>query len=95
MTAQELHSQPHPELHRELADLVVEASDGQISAAEALAEEPEPLGLLGLTSLGFVRLIQAVESRYGVVVEMDDDLSALDTVPALADYLRERGAGGA
>jgi acyl carrier protein len=83
---------PHPALHRELADLVVEASDGQISAEEALAEQPEPLGLLGLTSLGFVRLIQAVEGRYGVVVEMDDDLSALDTVPALADYLRERGA---
>lgn len=82
----------HPELHRELAALVVEASDGQISAAEALAEQPEPLGLLGLTSLGFVRLIQAVEVRYGVVVEMDDDLSALDTVPALANYLRERGA---
>ncbi|UWE08024.1 phosphopantetheine-binding protein [Actinacidiphila bryophytorum] len=96
MTAAELHSHPDPHLplHRELADLVVEASDGQISAAEALEDEPEPLGLLGLTSLGFVRLIQAVESRYGVVVEMDDDLSALDTVPALADYLRERGAGG-
>ncbi|SHM91286.1 phosphopantetheine-binding protein [Actinacidiphila paucisporea] len=82
---------PYPELHRELADLVVEAADGQISAEEALADEPEPLGLLGLTSLGFVRLIQAIEGRYGVVVEMDDDLSALDTVPALADYLRERG----
>ena len=88
--------QPHPELHRELADLVVEASDGQISAAEALAEEPEPLGLLGLTSLGFVRLIQAVESRYGVVVEMDDDLSDLEHgALLLADCLRERGAGGA
>ncbi|MFG1811488.1 phosphopantetheine-binding protein [Streptomyces sp. NPDC049040] len=91
MTAPELHPDPHPELHRELADLVVEASDGQITPGEALAEQPEPLGLLGLTSLGFVRLIQAVESRYGVVVEMDDDLSALDTVPALAGYLRERG----
>jgi acyl carrier protein len=79
-----------PELHRDLAILVVEASDGQISATEAVAE-PESLGLLGLTSLGFVRLIQAVEGRYGVAVELDDDLSALVTVPALADYLRERG----
>lgn len=81
----------HPELARELAALVVEASDGQITAADALAEPPEPLGLLGLTSLGFVRLIQSVEGRYGVAVEMDDDLSALDTVPALAAYLNERG----
>ncbi|NUS11114.1 MAG: acyl carrier protein [Streptomyces sp.] len=82
---------PRPGLHQELAELVAEASDGQISTEDALAE-PESLGMLGLTSLGFVRLIQAVEGRYGVVVETDDDLSALDTVPALADYLRERGA---
>lgn len=80
-----------PPLHRELAALVVEASGEQISAADALAQPPEPLGMLGLTSLGFVRLIQAVESRYGVAVEMDDDLSELDTVPALADYLSARG----
>ncbi|MGI5149773.1 phosphopantetheine-binding protein [Plantactinospora sp. CA-294935] len=61
-----------------------------MSAADALAE-PESLGLLGRTSIGYVRLIQAVEHRYGVVVEPDDDISGLDTVPALADYLRERG----
>ncbi|MEQ4304753.1 acyl carrier protein [Plantactinospora sp. B6F1] len=79
-----------PDLRRDLATLVVEASDGQISAADALTEA-ESLGLLGLTSIGHVRLIQAVEQRYGVVVEPDDDVSALDTVPALADYLRERG----
>lgn len=79
-----------PDLHHDLATLVVEASDGQISAAEALAE-PESLGLLGLTSIGYVRLIQAVERRYGVAVEPDDDISALDTVHALAQYLREQG----
>jgi acyl carrier protein len=38
-----------------------------------------------------VRLIQAVERRYGVTVEPDDDITALDTVHALAEYLRERG----
>lgn len=78
------------DLHDDLALLIAEASDGQISAAQALAE-PVPLGLLGLTSLGYVRLIQAVERRYGVAVEPDDDLAALDTVEALVEYLRERG----
>ncbi|MGW5354038.1 phosphopantetheine-binding protein [Streptomyces sp. NPDC004031] len=82
---------PDSGLHHELAALVAEASDGLISAEEAL-EEPESLGLLGLTSLGFVRLIQAVELRYGVAVGTDDDLTALDTVPALAEYLRAQGA---
>lgn len=78
------------DLHHDLAALVVEASDGQISAAEALAE-PESLGLLGLTSMGYVRLFQAVERRYGVAIEPDDDLTALDTVPALAAFLHDQG----
>jgi acyl carrier protein len=74
------------DIHQELAALVVEASDGQISIVEALAES-ESLGLLGLTSMGYVRLIQAIEHRYGVTVEPDEDLSTLDTIPALAKYL--------
>jgi acyl carrier protein len=77
------------DLHHDVASLVAEASDGQITAAEAL-DEHESLGLLGLTSIGYVRLIQAVERRYGVAVEPDDDISALDTVDALVGYLRER-----
>lgn len=79
-----------PELRHDLATLVAEVSDDQISAADALAE-PESLALLGLTSIAHVRLIQSVERRYGVVVEPDDDPTALDTVDALAAYLRERG----
>lgn len=79
-----------PDLHHDLATLVAEASDGLIGAAEALAE-PESLGLLGLTSMGYVRLFQAVEHRYGIVVEPDDAIVTLDTVPALAEYLREQG----
>jgi acyl carrier protein len=81
-----------PDLRQDLAALVAEASDGQITAAEALAE-PESLGLLGLTSMGHVRLIQAVERRYGVAVEPDEDVSSLDTVQALAEYLHTRGTG--
>ncbi|NUP54027.1 MAG: acyl carrier protein [Catenulispora sp.] len=79
-----------PDLRHDLAELVAAASDDQISAADALAE-PESLALLGLTSIGQVRLIQAVERRFGVAVEPDDDLTQLDTVEALAGYLRERG----
>mgnify|MGYP001097420932 CR=1 FL=1 len=79
-----------PDLHHQLAALVAEASDEQISAAEALAES-ESLGLLGLTSIGHVRLIQAVERRFGVVIEPDDDITGLDTVEALAAFLQERG----
>ncbi|NUR26585.1 MAG: acyl carrier protein [Catenulispora sp.] len=82
----------HPDLHHRLAGLVAEASDDQITPAEALAE-PESLALLGLTSIGHVRLIQAVERHFGVVIEPDDDITGLDTVDALAGFLRERGVG--
>jgi acyl carrier protein len=78
------------DVRHDLAALVTEASDGQISTADALAE-PESLALLGLTSMGQVRLIQAVERRYGIAVEPDDDPAAFDTVAGLAAYLRERG----
>jgi acyl carrier protein len=78
------------DLQQDLAALVAQASDGQITVADALAE-PESLGQLGLTSIGYVRLIQAVELRYGVTVEPDDDISTLDTVRALAEYLRGQG----
>ena len=81
-----------PDPRADLAALVAEASDGQITAAEALAET-ESLALLGLTSMGYVRLIGAVERRFGVAVEPDDDITGLDTVGALADYLRERASG--
>ncbi|MBV1856196.1 phosphopantetheine-binding protein [Catellatospora tritici] len=73
-----------------LAELVAQASEGAVTAAEALAE-PRSLGLLGLTSLGFLRLINAVERSYGVALDLDDDVSYLDTIASLAAHLRERG----
>ncbi|GHJ47709.1 hypothetical protein Cs7R123_50510 [Catellatospora sp. TT07R-123] len=77
-------------LETELAELVAQAGEGAVTAAQALAE-PTSLGLLGLTSLGFLRLIHAVERRYGVALDLDDDVSYLDTVGSLAAHLRERG----
>ncbi|GAB4055871.1 phosphopantetheine-binding protein [Catellatospora paridis] len=77
-------------LEADLAMLVAQASEGVITAADALAER-ESLGLLGLTSLGFLRLIHAVERGYGVVLDLDDDVSFMDTVASLAAHLREQG----
>ncbi|CAG7601776.1 acyl carrier protein [Actinacidiphila bryophytorum] len=66
-----------------LAELVAEASDGAITAAQALSTRL-PLTDLGLTSLSRMRLIDAVEDEYGVDIELDgagwdlvDDLDAL------------------
>ncbi|GAA1369718.1 phosphopantetheine-binding protein [Catellatospora chokoriensis] len=77
-------------LEADLAALVAQASEGGITATDALAEQ-ESLGLLGLTSLGFLRLIHAVERGYGVVLDLDDDVSFMDTVASLAAHLRAQG----
>ncbi|UWE12567.1 acyl carrier protein [Actinacidiphila bryophytorum] len=68
---------------RRLAELVAEASDGAITADQALTTRL-PLTDLGLTSLSRMRLIDAVEDEYGVDIELDgagwdlvDDLDAL------------------
>ena len=77
-------------LRERLAELVAQASDGEISAAEALAE-PRSLTMLGLTSLGHLRLIDAVEREFAVALDADGGTAYLETVERLAGRLA--GAG--
>lgn len=58
------------ELRHQIARLVAEATDGAVPAAEALTST-EPLHDLGLDSLGWLRLIDAVESAYGTDLDQD------------------------
>lgn len=66
-----------------LAELVEQASDGEIAAAEARTAGVR-LSVLGLTSLARMRLIDAVEAEYGIEIDLGargfdlvDDLDAL------------------
>ncbi|MGI5274224.1 acyl carrier protein [Nonomuraea sp. CA-218870] len=76
------------DLERRLADLVAAVSDGEISAEEALAGE-HSLSALGLTSLAWIRLIDAIEDDFGVDVDLGGDLSAFDHVDALAAHVSD------
>lgn len=70
-----------------LAQLVAESSDGAISTDQALTTR-SPLSDLGLTSLGRMRLIDAVEDEYGVEIDLDGDgWSLLDDLDALTAHL--------
>ena len=73
-------------LRERLAELVAQASEGEITAAEALAEN-DSLTVLGLTSLGHLRLIDAVEREFGVPLDPDGSMAYLETVDRLADHL--------
>ncbi|GAA4564921.1 acyl carrier protein [Planotetraspora kaengkrachanensis] len=73
-------------LKERLAQLVSEACDGEITAAEALSATV-PLSYLGVTSLAQMRLIDALEREYDIEIDLADDVTFLDSVDGLAAWV--------
>lgn len=71
-------------IRRVLADMIAEASDGEVSAEQALAGD-HSLAALGLTSLAQIRLIDAIEDTFGV--DLGTDMPSFDSLEALASHL--------
>ncbi|MFC6410005.1 acyl carrier protein [Planobispora longispora] len=72
-----------PALRERLAALVAWASDGTVTAAEALAATV-PLSALGVTSLAQMRLIDAVEREFGIEFDFSDgEVDVLNDLGAL------------
>jgi acyl carrier protein len=69
-----------------LARMIADASDGAVTAEQALAGN-HSLAALGLTSLALLRLIDAIEDAFGVDLDLGADSSSFDSVGALADHL--------
>lgn len=67
-----------------LADMIADASDGEVSAAQALAGD-HSLAALGLTSLALIRLIDAIEDTFGV--DLGTDMPSFDRFDTLANHL--------
>jgi acyl carrier protein len=78
-----------PGLRHELAKIVERASDGDVSATDALVAGAS-LHALGFTSLGYLRLMDEVEMRYGMALDLGAGGAQLDTVDGIAARL----AGG-
>ncbi|MEV7007977.1 acyl carrier protein [Streptosporangium sp. NPDC051022] len=77
-----------------LAEMVASASDGAVTAEEALSATV-PLSALGITSLAQMRLIDAVETEFGIEIDLSGDgLDLLDDLGALERYIAgARGSG--
>lgn len=78
-------------VRQRIAELMHQATDGRVSPAEALMDGAS-LSALGLDSLGFLRLIDAVEMEYGVEIDLDGAGPRLDTMDDLIARLPQGGA---
>ncbi|MFJ8581031.1 acyl carrier protein [Micromonospora sp. NPDC093277] len=72
--------------------LVVTASEGTVAGPDLAAEETR-LTELGLTSLSYLRLIDAIENEFGVYIDLEEADGKLGTVRELADYVSAQGGG--
>lgn len=77
------------ELRRGLAQLIVNASDGAVDLEQVLNCEG-PLFSLGMSSLGYVRVMDAMESEMGVYIDFVEWWSG--TLDALAQLVYSRSA---
>jgi acyl carrier protein len=78
-------------LRQQVAEVIAAASDGQVPLDAALAGEA-PLTSMGLSSLGFVRLVDALDERYGVP-GLDAALWEADAVDRVVERILAAHAG--
>ncbi|MGK5671259.1 phosphopantetheine-binding protein [Micromonospora sp. URMC 106] len=81
------------DLRERIAELVSEATAGEVAAADVLAGGS--MVALGVDSLGLLRLVDAIELEYGVEVELNGPGRPLDTLDDLVALVGAAGAGGA
>ncbi|MET7996128.1 acyl carrier protein [Amycolatopsis sp. NPDC005232] len=79
------------EMYTSVANLVAESSDGVMTAADA-TRPGHTLVELGLSSLAYLRLIDAIENRYGVYIDLEEAAGKLGTVEQIVDYMVSQGA---
>lgn len=73
-----------------VADLVATATDGLIDSPSARASA-RTFAEHGMSSLSFLRLVDALEITYGIEIDLETELDALRTVASIVDYLSAKG----
>ncbi|WP_327368065.1 acyl carrier protein [Streptomyces sp. NBC_01217] len=76
-------------LRGRVAGLISRVSDGELTEAEILAADGS-LTALGVTSLTFLRLIDAVEEEFGILLDLDGPMA--DDLDELVGRLARQGA---
>ena len=73
-------------LTQTIARLVARASAGSISEEQA-ARPGINLSEQGLSSLEYLRLIDAIEIELGVYIDLEDDLAFMTSVRGIAEFV--------
>lgn len=74
-----------------IAQMVNRASSGQISEEQA-AQPDANLTELGMTSLDYLKLIDAIELDLGVFIDLEGDISFMTSVHGIAEYVNSQRA---
>ncbi|MGW1991697.1 phosphopantetheine-binding protein [Embleya sp. NPDC001921] len=78
-------------LRERVAALIAEVSDGEVSAREVLDNDGS-LTAVGVSSLTFLRLIDALEGEFDVFFDLDADLDFVEDLDGLVERLTRNGA---
>jgi len=70
-----------------IARMVTRASSGSISEEQAAAPNTN-LTEQGLSSLDYLKLIDAIEIELGVYIDLEGDIGFLTSVEGIAEYVR-------
>jgi acyl carrier protein len=85
---------PHTdeELTTEVTSLIVDASGGVVTAGHAVDESTNLLEK-GFSSLSFLQLIDALETHFGIYIDLEGDTRFLGRVSTIVRFLREQNVG--
>ncbi|GAA3468546.1 acyl carrier protein [Nonomuraea roseola] len=75
-----------PHVRRRVAELVSRSTDGELEVEEIMAADCS-LTALGVGSLAFLRLIDALEEEYGVQIDLAAPPGALDSLDEIVAHL--------
>ncbi|MEU0807681.1 acyl carrier protein [Streptomyces sp. NPDC005970] len=81
-------------LARRVAELVQEASEGTLSPESALTDG-NTLAEKGLSSLSYLRLIDSIETEFGIYIDLEGDTTFMQTIPGIVAYMAAEGVAGA
>jgi|tagenome__1003787_1003787.scaffolds.fasta_scaffold14186594_1 acyl carrier protein len=85
-------AQTDEELTTEVTSLIVETSGGVVTDAQVVDESTNLLEK-GFSSLSFLQLIDALETRYGIYIDLEGNTRFLGRVSTIVTFLREQNIG--